>query len=1112
MSGSCDKAQRLRALTDLRSSLVVEAAAGTGKTTLIAGRVALLLAEGVPPDAVVAITFTEQAAGELAARIRSLVETLLAGETPPALADALPFGLDVDRRLRLEAASLRLDELTASTIHRFCHALIRDHAIAAGVDPGAEILDAEGAVDAFDAVFARWLERRLDGSADGADPVVALSRGVERLLLSLARFRRQHLTATAPCADLSGRPDLDFSDAVERFGRWSAAAPAHSETRTMTASLEALDVFYAGAFAAPPDFARLWALAHPPRVAAMRKDCLELKALCDADGWRDIAGEADGTRLFAEACVLFKEASGRYAALLGRVAGALMAAVSAELDEVLADWRDAKRAAARVDFDDLLATTSALLRDDEVRRTCAARFRHVLVDEFQDTDPIQTEIVFRLTALEHAPCWRESIPREGALFVVADPKQSVYRFRGADAAFYLEAREALLARWPGNLVEITASWRSRPEICDYVNRCFSGPLSRPPLPKYVPISATREAPRDDRPCACTLPLDLAPDARAAAIREAEAEAVAATCARLVGAMDVEDRGGAVRVLVAGDIALLAPTVTDLWRYERALRRHGLRVASNAGKSFYRRQEIQDLLALARVLSDGRDTLAFGALLRGPLVGATDEALLDVAERLHVLHGDDPRSRFTVYSDVETIGDAHLRRIVSILQRLRRRAERTSPYAILSEALAALDARTIVSLREGRGAEGALANVDVFLEMARGYAVRGLGRFARDLDRAWRERSKRAEGRVDSGSDAVALATIHAAKGSEWMVTIPINAASDPPPRPTFLHRPVDDTVHWRLGDVTPPSLAEVSREAELAEAREKERLWYVAATRARELVIIPEIRCASPRSWACAVDLRHATLPPFSDEWLRAPSSPPLNPTENLQDPVRFAAESRGIAAFPGAVRWLRPSDGDGDRLSPDRSEDVEPEVVGERPAVEGAGRLRGLVLHKLVEEVITGELIEAPADLSRRAVELLAQLTDCRGMGPLPDPDEMTRVVLETFALPEVAEVRPRLVAECSVRAGLYGTVPRFVDGRADAVAVGADGIEAVYDWKSDVDPSPKDLEAHRGQMRVYLAATGAPRGAVVYMTLGLVNRVELGLTDAFAEATPYAAGSALP
>ena len=1103
MSAAGDRAGRLRALTDLGSSLVVEAAAGTGKTSLLAGRVAFMLADGIPPDAIVAITFTEQAAGELAGRIRSLVEALLAGRVPEALSDALPFGLPPDRRMRLEAAAARLDELTASTIHGFCHALIRDHAIAADVDPGAEIMDAEAAAVAFERVFDGWLRRRLDGTRDDDDPVVVLSRadprGVSKLLRGLAEFRRARPSATSPPADLSGRPDLDFADAVDGFRRWVAAAPPHGETRTMARSLDELAAFYADAFATPPGFAKLWMLAHPPRVASMpkdhgRKESLELRPLCDREGWRDICGETEGERLFEEAARLCEGAIAAFAALLGRVAGALAAIACAQLDEALADWRAAKRAAARIDFGDLLETARALLRDDDdVRRTAAARYRHVLVDEFQDIDPVQAEIVLRLTAREAARTWRDCVPREGALFVVADPKQSIYRFRGADASVYLEARDALLARSPANLVEISANWRSRPGVCAYVNRCFSGPLSRPPQPRYVPIEATRDDPVHGGPCACRLPLALAPDANAATIREVEADAVAATCARLVGAMEVEDRDGAVRALAAGDIALLAPTVTDLWRYERALRRHGLRAASHAGKAFHRRQEVQDLLALTRVLADPRDTLAFGALLRGPLVGATDEALLDVAERLHALHGDQPRRRFTVSTEVGEIGDPDLARVVSILRRLRQAAGSTSPHAILSRAVAELDVRTLVAIRDGHAAEGALANVDAFLDMSRGYAVRGLGRFARDLDRAWRERAKRAEGRVDAGRDAVSLVTMHAAKGMEWGVTIPINAGSEPPARPTFLHRPQDDTLHWMLGGVAPPSLTEVLRETDMAEARERERLWYVAATRARELVIVPEIRCASSRSWARVVDLGHSHLPVFTEGWLNPPSNPPQVNVESLQDAAAFAAETSRIAAATPSLRWLRPSAGDLDRM-PD-TEDVEEgdtlDVTSRAPVV-GAGRARGLVLHALIEEALDGRIVEAEADVSRRASELLLQLGDAAGIGALPEASELARTCLATLRLPEVAAVRSRLVAEFAVRGVIdVDGVDRHVDGRADAVVLGSRGVEGVFDWKSDVDPAPAEREAHRKQMRMYLAVTGASWGLIVYITTGRIDRV---------------------
>ncbi len=165
--------------------------------------------------------------------------------------------------------------------------------------------------------------------------------------------------------------------------------------------------------------------------------------------------------------------------ILGRVATALVVKLSDQLDEVLADYAAFKRAAAVLDFDDLLERARKLVRGhDAVRRALGRHYRHIFVDEFQDTDPMQAEILFRIAADDSAPRWQDSVVRAGGLFMVGDPKQSIYRFRGADVGSYSEARNTVARLWPDNIIQITANFRSRPAILTHINRCFKSPAFR----------------------------------------------------------------------------------------------------------------------------------------------------------------------------------------------------------------------------------------------------------------------------------------------------------------------------------------------------------------------------------------------------------------------------------------------------------------------------------------------------------------------------------------------------------------------------------------------------------------------------------------------------------
>jgi UvrD/REP helicase N-terminal domain len=194
MTTLADAEARVRALTDLRSTLLVEAAAGTGKTALMAGRLTMLLANGIEPVHIAAITFTELAASELGTRVYHFIDELLAGRVPKAMHAALPNGLKSGQTAALTAAAARLDELTTATIHGFCQTIIHSYAVEADIDPGARVLDATQAEGAFDAVFEQWLRRRLNGPAQTGDPIATLSRDDPRHVVAtlhkLACFRR----------------------------------------------------------------------------------------------------------------------------------------------------------------------------------------------------------------------------------------------------------------------------------------------------------------------------------------------------------------------------------------------------------------------------------------------------------------------------------------------------------------------------------------------------------------------------------------------------------------------------------------------------------------------------------------------------------------------------------------------------------------------------------------------------------------------------------------------------------------------------------------------------------------------------------------------------------
>lgn len=1082
-----DQDSRRRAMTDFSSIFLVEAAAGTGKTSLMAGRVAMMLAANVPPSEIAAITFTELAASQLSTRIKETIDALLAGNIPAFLRPVLPHGLTVDQRSALVAAATQLDELTATTIHGFCQAIIRSHGVEANLDPGARIVDATVADNVFMAELSSWFSHRLAIDASEDDPIVVLAEEIPLEVVDLVRelavLRRKHPHAQPISPPASVRPDIDFVQAVDDFIRWSTGVPRDGWLHQIMQELTTLVAQYQGCFADNPGFRALWPFCAPRSRRLFGRKGLQLKTYDEAASdfgahTSELANETGQA--------LYDAVNDAWSRLIGHIASTLVCSLSGSLDQLLESYRARKRAAAILDFDDLLVHVQSLMRGhDLVRQAIGRRYRYILVDEFQDTDRIQSEILFSIAATTERPTrWEDAELRPGALFLVGDPKQAIYRFRGADIEAYELCRTLIQSQARGAVIEITANFRSQGAIIDHVNMCFQPVFSKPSQPRYVALASARSDPSSHLPRVARSTIAIPTDGRiyAEVFREAEAERVADICARLVGNIPIPRPDNTQTPLRAGDIALLSPGHTELWRYERALEQRGLSVSSQAGQTLMRRQETQDVLALLRVLADSSDTFAFGALMRGPLIGLTEQELLDITSQLSAVGS--AQTFFTVRTDPELVQHPVARELLEVLQGLRRRASVVTPSLILAEAIERLNARVIIAARHRNRNARALANLDALIERARGYGVSGLRAFVRELQSDWERKTKVPEGRVDSADHAIEIVTIHSAKGLEWPVVIPINSTTELYRPDQFVHRQSDNSLHWMIGGVASPELAAARAAESLEDANQRERIWYVATTRARDLLILPHIPQASKDSWFSSIDLHQLDVPELDLSSFTPVVAPTATDRPNEQSADVFALEQRSIESGSAPIVWRRPSEHDGDRLGDPLEGVVTLERQAERLEIRGAGAQRGLILHKLMEEYLTGELAEDKPASVARARDLLDLLMP-EGEDDLvrPDPEEMATLALRAIALPEIAELRPNLVPEIPVWANdEHG----LVAGRADALAFDQQRVAVAIDWKSDVAPTLAVRRAHAQQLQDYLSATKADRGGIVYLTTG--------------------------
>ncbi|WIM13828.1 UvrD-helicase domain-containing protein [Enhydrobacter sp.] len=1099
-------------------SILVEAGAGSGKTAVMAGRIAVMLAEGVAPRAIAAVTFTELAASELLSRVREIVADLSAGDVATELRVALPEGLSQAQRDNLATASAAIDEITCSTIHGFCQRLIKPYPAEADIDPGAGVMDRNQADLTFLEIVDGWLRERLSGDQGGilAEMVLHSPGETVALVHKIAENMRRRRTLAAPPLSPLDRHLASFRQATADFVAFmSGAAATEQETVVIVERLAEM----ATALAAGPDpttpsglVGLLTSRPHPDLCTKSGTfACYRKKGKWTEAAKRAGLSKADGERLNIAAEDHYTACCDAWTSLLQAAASQVLAALIEEARPILQRYRDHKRASAQLDFDDLIFAARDLLRDhDDVRRALGQRFARVLVDEFQDTDPLQTEIFWRLCGepVDGNPDWTRFRIRPGALFLVGDPKQAIYRFRGADVGAYVQARDAFHAQNPDSLLSISTNFRSCASILTFVNERFEAVLSADGQPGFTALDPFHDDPGDGL-CVAALDIAVADEngkASAEQQRDAEADAVAELCARLIGSQPIINRrSGAERPCQPGDIALLAPTGAELWRYEEALERRGIPVATQAGKGLFRRQEVQDLIALTRVLADRRDTLALGALLRGPLIGLTEEELLDIVWTLPRSEEQPDRiPRLDLGVDPAAIAHPLAREIIEKLQALYRRSNSTTPHELLSQAVDVMRVRPLLLERHRGQAERALANVDLYLSLSTGYAVRGLRAFAEAMTAAWTDEARAVEGRPDAQEEAVALFTMHAAKGLEWPIVIPVNTMTGVMAPDSVVIDRQTDTFYCPVLGVAPEGY-EAARQAEKDELdRERIRLWYVATTRARELLVLPRLDTTPSRSaWIGLLDLSLADLPGLDVSHL-PPGEAAAGPgAGNTQTRDIFVAQAAAIAAGQTRLVWLAPSrdeSASGALLQEEEagiwmgSGDDQPRELEAAVAVQG-GRERGLTLHKLMEEVLTGETEAVAPALNERANVLIRAL----GRSPVADPatglsaEELAGCVMRTLALPEIAALRPALLAEFPVYAARADESEETATaGIADALTLTAEGRPVVIiDWKSDVNPDPKTLDHYRSQVRAYLDMTGAERGLIVLMTTGTIITV---------------------
>ncbi|HSM92970.1 MAG TPA: UvrD-helicase domain-containing protein, partial [Anaeromyxobacteraceae bacterium] len=843
------------ALFDLTGPTAVSAGAGSGKTTALVELCVRLLggeALGTPCDAgeLAAITFTEKAATELDERLRAAVrERLRRARAAGDVAGAAAWGE------RLGA----LDRMAVGTIHGFCGRLLREHAVEAALDPEFEVAEEERA--------SSWLREAALGAVlaalDGGDEdVAALCAGMglaggrgalADAVIGLVRDRAWRGDARPP----EPAPDR-VEEAEEARRTLLAAADALQEARgdAVTAGARnALDAFAAARGALPPEDAG---------GALTAGAAARLAALADAlKGWRK--AKSDGERLLERREAL-KAAAERLPGLVAEaLAGPQKRALCALVGEAERRYRERKRAERAVDFDDLLVLARDLLRADapllaELRR----RYRALLVDEYQDVNQVQQEL-FELIG-GPAP----GAPDGPVRVAVGDLKQSIYRFRGADVAVFAGLVEAF-ERGGGRVLVLAENHRSVPGVLALANAVSARALQpgegapRPYEIRFTPRDALVARREGGLATACELLVDEE-EGSAAERRAREAAAIAARIGALVSGaagVEVRERGAdgveRARAPRFGDVAILFRRLTQVAVYERALREAGVPCRLARGGGFYQAPEVRDLGELLASLAEPGDAVAWAALLRSTFCAVSDGALLRLARLgLPSLPRRDDEELRAVAGEPD--GAERLLRFLGAWRALRAARDRLPVGELLARAVDALDLDA--ALLAAPDGERRLQNVEKALALAARFAAAGAtaAELAAHL-RGQAERPPREpEADLDPG-DAVALVTVHQAKGLEWPIVLVPDAGARP--RSDARRAAIGPDGRLSVARFEPAreewtasaSLEEARAEERRAAAAESRRLLYVALTRARDyLVVSGEGRGRGEPTWRALIE------------------------------------------------------------------------------------------------------------------------------------------------------------------------------------------------------------------------------------------------------------------
>jgi ATP-dependent helicase/nuclease subunit A len=1022
------------------------------------------VARGTRIERVAAITFTERAAAELRERVRAGLEERAGDEDAAA-------GV----REHCRRALVDLDRAQLSTIHSFGQVLLRAFSAEAGIDPEMTVLDQLAQERRFE---ERWRSALEDLDPDD-DEGLALDRALARGLtvdglrtLAVALAERADIAA----AIIAGPPVPPAPD-------WSELGLLRAELASLPPGTVDGDdlllrhILGVCAWMEEVEAAEEWA-----RDARLMEGARLCAKKLGTTGQR---GNWGGGPAIAAARDRAMEAGARVLALHERSRAEALAGILPWLARVTLEDAAARGREGNLIFADLILWTRDLLRDDpSVRAGLRARYDALLIDEFQDTDPWQVEIA------ELFAQGATGSLEPGRLFLVGDPKQSIYRFRRADMAIYAQERTRI-EEAGGVFPELTENRRSRTVVIDWVNEVVGRVIAETTDPSLQPPYAAIVGERTRDLAGPGVAVMGGPSTgRAWEVRMAEAADVAASCrAAVEQGWEVQERNGTVRRARLRDVAVLIPTRTGLSALERSLRDGGVPYRVEGGSLVFKTQELRDVINCLTAIDDPADEVAVVGALRSAAFACSD---VELARH---------RSDGLRFNYLAPALDGRPGVVAEALRCLRTHHLRRHDGSLASVVEGFIAERRLVEVGlVSTGARDAYRRARFVVEQARAFEAdrpQGLRAFV-----AWLE--ERTGGAffdrdgtgLDDDEDAVRILTVHAAKGLEFPIVILAGIG----PAPQYATAPLisldaggvvahigskSSGRRLALGDV-----AGVQAREQLNQEAEAARLLYVATTRARDhLVVSLHHRVTTAQQQGGAARLLAAGADRHATVWI----PPPVLPREGGSfgdlvvdagsgSPEEHAAARTALTERAAHLRYTSATGMSGTIREAGGEPQERGGGAGDEPWSRGRGGTRvGRAVHACLQSL--------PLDAADDAVMYAAAAQAVAEAIPRR-ADEVARLVRVALDSDAAARARatPGTLREVPFAHARGGVV---VEGFIDVVIPRGDALEIV-DWKTDdvpadgVEDRVTDYAIQAGLYAAGLTlATGLPVVRITYVFL---------------------------